>query len=955
MADNLTTGFANNVTVMNGDSYEYLLNQLNNLSGFDAVLNTDLSGIKLTNMAKYAVELGTTADPIATPLGSNNLVVTSTAKGLSTTITFTKNPSTFSEMAEDINARSSVGHLFHAEVNSAGTGLVFTSNEAFTLSSADAAMTKNSTQVTDLSALSLIDSSFLSSLGLNRTPDTSGVIEGRSIVGRQVRLSELNNGQGIRTGSIRITLGNTSADIDMKSASSLRDVKILIENAMPGLVKVGLNTNGNGLAIASVHGGSMRIEELNGGAAGRTLGLIKAPASSVTGTNIQGGDIDPAFHGKTLLKDLNGGLGIDTSGFVITNGDHTTTITMDSDGDGVDDIRTLEELVNHINQKAKQDQVYVTAEVDPKKGGLKITSKLSNTSMSVSEKLATNTSFRTTGIVAPATVDTVMTIFNADKTKSVTVSVSSTAPNNTATKIAADINTAAALATTEFPFRAVENKSGGVDILSSEAISVSDTVSTAYTTKIYTPNPPVLGKTASDLGLLGGFSDSTLLSTLNNGSGIENGTFKIKYGPATTSVYNFSNSVVSTSTNDLIFYNENGSQSYTVLDPSDLATNLATSTNADVIGLAALGITASIDTTTLNLKFSSANRFSTVDDTTKLNVPLSVATNTLATTAKEVTVDVEFAETLGEVKTAIETATNNEVLVSFSASNRIELTLASGDDTQQIEISEVGGSLATATTLGLIHSSVAYGRDLRDGITEQLSNGTLLSDLDISLGSVTSTSGINDLVINTDVGLLTVNVSNARTVGDVVSLINSTTATDAGVAIQLQAKVEQGKYLSITNSNSGTISVISTSFSTVAEKLGLVPDPELVGESHYQGGDLSPQHQAENFFSALTTLRDQFQGSVISNSVVSNTLTRLTQLQNKFLIARGDAGGRISRLDTVNTRYEEESVYIEGLYGDKIGIDVIDTTQRYLAQQQVYESSLSVAGRILGTSLFSYI
>ena len=38
-----------------------------------------------------------------------------------------------------------------------------------------------------------------------------------------------------------------------------------------------------------------------------------------------------------------------------------------------------------------------------------------------------------------------------------------------------------------------------------------------------------------------------------------------------------------------------------------------------------------------------------------------------------------------------------------------------------------------------------------------------------------------------------------------------------------------------------------------------------------------------------------------------------------------------------------------------IGIDVIDTTQRYLQQQQVYESALSVTSRIMGTSLFNYI
>jgi flagellar hook-associated protein 3 FlgL len=1040
MGDNVTTGFANGVTVMEGDSLEYLVNQLNDLAGFDATLNSDNSGIKLSNMAKYAVDVTPTA-----PLGAgNSFTISATAKGLNTTINLTA--TTLSQMAEEINARSSTSHYFHAEVNSAGTGLMITSNEAFSMAgTTDTAMTKVTSQVNDFSAYNLIDSDFLSSLGLNRTPDTTGVIEGESIVGRQVRLSELNGGRGVSKGSLRIVLGNTTADIDLSSASTLRDVKVMIETAMPNLVKVNLNDSGNGIALSSVGGGSMRVEELFGGSVGRTLGLIQAPASSASGADIQGGDIDPAFHNKTLIKDLNGGLGIDTAGFVLTNGDKSTTITLDSNGDGVDDIRTLEQLVNHINQKSKQDEVYITAEVDPSNAGLKITSKLSNTSMSITERVANNTMYRATGINESTTTPTTgfvihpttgatgaatMTIFNADKSKSLNVSVTA---NQTAAQIASSINTAAALSTTDFSFRAIVNADGGVDILSDEAITVSDTLTTAYTTNSYTPNPPVMGTTANDLGLLGSFSDSTLLSTLNGGAGIENGTFKIKYGPSASETIIYNTSVASTSTNNLTFYNETGSASATVANPSaitaaettalqnlgishlvDTSTstikfsaskkfstldttanvnlsiaetksnsqftfsssvssagttaltfyneNATTSvsvanpssiTSTEANNLAAIGISYSIDTATSTLNFTSKDRFSTHQGTTIL--PLSVATNAFATTAKEVTVDVEFAETLGEVKTAIETATNNEILVTFGPSNRIELRLASGDDTQQIEISETGGSLSTAQTLGLIHPSVAYGRDLRDGITNSLSNATLLSDLGINLGAVATNSGENDLLINTDKGNLTIDITNLRSVGDVLSKINSATVTDAGQAISLEAKVESGRYISISNRNSGTIEVVSTSFSQVAKKLGLVADPELVNESQYQGRDLNPHHQAENFFSALTTLRDQFQTGVIDNSLVSNTLNRLTLLQNKFLAARGDAGGRIGRLDTIQTRYEDEALYIEGLYGDKIGIDVIQTTQRYLQQQQVYESALSVTSRILGTSLFNYI
>lgn len=930
MADNLTTGFANAVTVMEGDSLEYLVQQLNDLAGFDASLNSDLTGIKLSNTTKYAVEIGNPA---------TNLIIANSNKGINTTVTFSAAATTLSQKAEEINAKSSTSHQFHAEVNNAGTGLIITSNEAFTLSGG---ATKSSTEVSDLSALSLIDSDFLSSLGLNRTADSDGVIEGENILSRQVRLSELNGGRGVRNGRLRITIGNTVSDINLTSAATLRDVKVIIEETMPGMIKVGLNDSGNGLSLTSKNGSSMRIEELDGGAVARTLGLIKAPAVSATGVEIEGGDIDPILSGKSLIKDLNGGQGIDTTGFVITNGEYSTTITMDSDGDGVDDIRTIEELVNHINQKAKQDQVYVQAEFDPKKGGLKITSKLANTSMKIVEKTAANSNFKIAGVKSSTTAST-LTISNADKSQSINVSI---AANATADAIVTAINTEAAKITTNFAFRAILNDVGTVDILSQEGISASDTLNTSYSAQTYTPTPPVMGKTAADLGLLGSFSNSTLLSTLNGGAGIENGTFKIKYGSTSNSRFTFSNAIASTSTAALTFYNENASSSVTVANPSSI-------TAAETTNLSNLGITFSTNTTTAQTTFTSTKRYSVTQAGANLAI---TATNTaFPSTAKEVTVDVEFAETLGEVKAAIETATNKDILVSFSPSNRIELTLASGDESQRIEISEMGGTLATATTLGLIHPNSAYGRDLRDGTIEQLNNATLLSDLGLNLQPITSNSGVNDLVINTSNGIVTLDMSHARTVGDVITTINGSTITDSGKAISLEAKVENGKFISITDLNSNPIEVVSSSYSTIAEKLGFVPDPELVGESHFQSRDLKPHHQAENFFSAVTTLRDQFQRGVIDNSTVSNTLTRLEHLQNKFLAARGDAGGRIYRFETIQTRYEDEAVFIEGLYGEKTGIDVIEVTQKYLAQQQVYESGLSVASRILGTSLFSYI
>ena len=194
------------------------------------------------------------------------------------------------------------------------------------------------------------------------------------------------------------------------------------------------------------------------------------------------------------------------------------------------------------------------------------------------------------------------------------------------------------------------------------------------------------------------------------------------------------------------------------------------------------------------------------------------------------------------------------------------------------------------------------------------------------------------------------------TVGDVISLINASTQDDSGSDISIEAKIVNGQYLDVTNLSGFPISAVSSVTHPAAEKLGLTPDSDLNGESIFFSSNLNPIHQSENFFSALSTLRDEFQSSGnLSHSLVSNTLTRLQTLQGQLLESRGSAGGRILRMEHLQSRYQEEALYVEGLYGEKTGIDILEVTQRYLQQQQVYEAGLSVASRILGTSLFSYI
>ncbi|MBF0197190.1 MAG: hypothetical protein HQL32_05750, partial [Planctomycetes bacterium] len=937
------------VTVLDGDSLDYLLSQLDNLKGFNAALNDSNTGIDLQRTNLYSTAITPGADT------ATDLTITPSTGIAFSPLTFTG--ATVSEMAADINtyAESISSISLHAEVSDDGNTLLVSSNDQISLdftSTDDTVFDRASSEMTDLTDTALISSTFLNSLGLGGTADTNGKVEGQVILGRQVKLSDLNEGEGIDDGSLRFKLGSDMYEVDLSSAATLRDVKILIEEGTGERLTVDLNGNGNGLAISIADStNTVTIEEVNGAAVGRHLGLIKAPANSVTGSMIVGNDLDPKLHGQILLKNLNNGQGIDSTGFVITNGDRTIDITMDSDDDGVNDIRTLQELVNHINMKSAQGDIYVEADIDVDSGKLEIVSKLANTTLRVDELQVDYPVYETTGLTGLTTDD--ITIQNADASTSITVAGLA---GNVADTIA-KINAEAVKTTTDFAFRAQLAEDGTVEIISDATISVYDT-NTAYTTAQMVPNPPVEGTTASDLGLRGAFSESTLLSSLNGGTGIEHGQFILKYGTAATSTYSVSGFDFSDA-DTIDFYNENGSRTAS-FDLSTVATNntdLMNAINADA-NVAALGITAAIDSDDGSVVVSSSNKFS-IDNTTTPETSYVLEYNnfdTLSSSATEYVIDLEFGTTLGDVKTAIEQATENEVLVSFGSSNRLEFTLANGDITQMIEFEENSGSSDVAHTLGLMSDDLIRGSELRSGSIDILTSATKLSDLGLDMETPASAfSTENDLVILTSQGAVTIDLTSTRTVGDVLSVVNQVTETDAGNSVSFEARIINGRYLEIESVQGLPISILSSDFSKPAEKLGLVADPSMVDNTTFRGTDLDPTHEALNFFSALTTIRDEFQAGASNKSKISNALLALQEMQSQFLVARGETGSRIGRFDTLKTRFEEEELNIENLLGQKTEIDIIEVTQRFMAQQQIYQSGLSSVSRILGTSLFNFI
>lgn len=160
-------------------------------------------------------------------------------------------------------------------------------------------------------------------------------------------LDLLNDGTGVYKGSIQITDRIGGVDIiDLSSATTLQDVKDLIEAGPNTNVNVLINSNTNGITIHDTNGTptqNLIIEEVGGGTTAQDLGIYTG-ATGVAGDKA-GGRIIPGLN-TILLKTLNGGSGVDS----VTGDDFQiqmrsgSTFNVDISGD-----ETLQEVINSIN------------------------------------------------------------------------------------------------------------------------------------------------------------------------------------------------------------------------------------------------------------------------------------------------------------------------------------------------------------------------------------------------------------------------------------------------------------------------------------------------------------------------------------------------------------------------------------------------------------------------------
>ena len=119
-------------------------------------------------------------------------------------------------------------------------------------------------------------------------------------------LADLNGGAGVSLGSIQVSDGTHTRVIDLSKASTLQDVKQLLEvqpsgGNLPPVLNVQITSNG--LQVSLVGSGQLSISEVGQGTTARGLGIL-AP-NNITST-VAGADLNPKLTLTTSLNDILG-------------------------------------------------------------------------------------------------------------------------------------------------------------------------------------------------------------------------------------------------------------------------------------------------------------------------------------------------------------------------------------------------------------------------------------------------------------------------------------------------------------------------------------------------------------------------------------------------------------------------------------------------------------------------
>ena len=244
-----------------------------------------------------------------------------------------------------------------------------------------------------------------------------------------------------------------------------------------------------------------------------------------------------------------------------------------------------------------------------------------------------------------------------------------------------------------------------------------------------------------------------------------------------------------------------------------------------------------------------------------------------------------------------------------------------------------------------------------------LTTSTSLSDLNLGQGINPIGNGTPDFVIDRpDGSQLSISLTGAQTVGDVLNLINNASGNQ-NPANKITAQLStmgNGIQLSTAAAGGGGFQVVAQNASQAAQELGLVPSgnttsaPATVsgGVATITGSDPNPQEVA-GVFNTLLRLSQAL--TTDDQPEIQRTTGLLDQDSSRVSLAQSELGVREQGLAATLSNLQTNSTTLQGQLSQNMDVDLTQAISSLTSKQTAFQAALQTTAIISKLTLLDYL
>ncbi|MEO2045532.1 MAG: flagellin [Pirellulales bacterium] len=788
----------------------------------------------------------------------------------------------------------------------------------------------------------------------------------------QTLLSSLRGGQGISTsGALQVSDGTQVSIVDLSNATSMGDVARFIEENPPSGRVVTVTVTGQGLTLQldSAGGGNLTVTEVGSGSIANELGILEE--FGVSTNPLVGGDLNPRLLQTDRLDALLGTKAIASLQSAGNNNDIRLEATANGTQLNGVTVQLVDDQLLQASGGITAGSEVAVYDANPRAARAAIPFVGINNDL-ILQANTTGTSLNNVrvDITSTATGGVPTASYDAGG-KVLTINLESDSSSDAQQVITAIAGLAGNpfTATLDPSVEGVGNDGSGFITAFSQASFTNTGNSGGAAKTLYVHVDP--GATTANQALAAINTEGSFSATLNAADSISTitaGTGLVSLTATATTSGGSGVPLDQTSGIQVV----NGGQTYTLdfssaQTLSDLlnvfngsAAGLQAEINADGSGIDVRsrlsgsdfqigengGLTATqlgIRTYTSSTNFSDLNYGVGVPTADGFDLPTATGDDLIIDTISgaNFTVDLSGANSIIDVVNAINAVTGGSVTASAVATGNV--TILNLEDTSagagQFTVTQATGSLA-GQYLGVIPS----------GSTQIVGVGTTLTGNDLNYTDLTITAK--------DGQTLSVNLSSAKTVEDVIAAINTAAANIPTGAVNLAAQLAangNGIELVDATGGGGSLTISAVGSSQAAEFLGFVP----AGQSAISTTNSTLQSTDRNYvetdsvFNTLIRLRDALTASDIP--AIERAVANIDLDIDRVSFARAEVGARQQGLELAQTNLQDEDVLLRSALSEEIDVDLVEAISNFLARQASLEASLRTSANILQLTLLNFI